>query len=239
MLAPNVLSRTGEHQHLDLVRRRLGPPDQSRRRRAMSAPGPRRADPSEKCSGPSAWLVAHPADDLAPPVPLYKALHDPSPLRHPGPRQARLRSDRSGAGDDVCLRTDGLQLRPHRQRPAGGGVRRAVPPAARPLWRRPRGLCGQRHRRRRQDQPEGRRRGRGDRRDHRPLSRRLPRRHGGAGRPAADVRAARDPDHGRHRRHDRPARRQQLGLRRRGPRPVQHPGLCRLRQAFRAGRWTT
>ena len=39
----------------------------------------------------------------------------------------RLRPRRSGAGDDVCLRADGLQLRPHRQRPAGGGVRRAVP----------------------------------------------------------------------------------------------------------------
>jgi hypothetical protein len=52
----------------------------------------------------------------------------------------------------VCLRADGLRLRPYRQRAAGHRVRRAVPAAAPSLRRRSRHLCPQHHRRRRQDQ---------------------------------------------------------------------------------------
>ena len=55
----------------------------------------------------------------------------------------------------VCVRADGLRLRPYRQCAAGDRVRRAVPAAAPPLRRRPRHLCPQHHRRRRQDQRAG------------------------------------------------------------------------------------
>ncbi len=69
-------------------------------------------------------------------------------------REKRLfEPPRSRAGDALCLRTDGLQLRPHRQRPPGGGVRRAVPRAAPPPTARPAVVyAAQRHRRGRQDQ---------------------------------------------------------------------------------------
>ena len=100
----------------------------------------------------------------------------------------------------VCVRTDGLRLRPHRQRAARHRVRRAVPAAAAHLWRRARHLRPQHHRRRRQDQ----RAGGGGRRLHRRADRAhhqaVPRRHRGAGRAAADRRAAR---HRPHRRDDR------------------------------------
>ena len=68
-----------------------------------------------------------------------------------------LRPDRSGERADVCLRTDGLQPRPYRQLPAGGGLRPAVPAAAPPLRRGPRHLRAQRHGRGRQDQRQRRR----------------------------------------------------------------------------------
>ena len=109
----------------------------------------------------------------------------------------------------------------------------------RSIYRRaPRALRGQRHRRGRQDQPEGHRRGRADRDDHGALPRRLPRRHVGAGRAEAHVRAPRHRHDGRDHRHDRAAGAQQRGLRGPGPRAVQHRGLFRLRQALRplAGR---
>ena len=57
---------------------------------------------------------------------------------------------RSRPRDHVRVRAHGLQLRPHRQRPRPGGVRRAGRPAA-PALRRA-GLRPQHHRRRRQDQ---------------------------------------------------------------------------------------
>ncbi len=157
--------------------------------------------------------------------------HESSTLRHHGPREAGLCPDRSQSGDDVCVRSHRLQLRPHRQRPAGGGLRRAVSRAAPPVWRGPCDLCGQRHRRGRQDQPEGGRRGRGHRRDHRPLSGRLPRGHVAVGRPAGELRAARDADHGRHHRDDRAAGEEQRRLPGRWTCAVQHPGLFRVRQA--------
>ena len=63
--------------------------------------------------------------------------------------QGDLRPGGSPAADDVCLRPDGLQLRPYRQRPRRGRVRRAVPAAAAALRRR--ALRPQHHRRGRQD----------------------------------------------------------------------------------------
>ena len=139
---------------------------------------------------------------------------------------------RSRAGDDVCLRPDRLQLRPHRQRPAGGGVRRALPPAALPLRAGKRDLRRQRHRRGRQDQPEGRR-PRACRSRWSP-ARYLDAYHAdmsalGALPPTIEPRATQTMDAiiamiGR-------LVRAQRGLRGRGPRAVQHPGLLRLRQA--------
>ena len=57
-------------------------------------------------------------------------------LRHADAREAGLRADRSGARAHVCLRADGLRLRPYRQCAAGHRLRRAVPAAAPPLRRR-------------------------------------------------------------------------------------------------------
>ena len=67
-------------------------------------------------------------------------------------REAGVPPARSGQCAHVCVRADGLRLRPYRQCAPGDRVRRAVPPAAPSLRRRPRHLRPQHHRRRRQDQ---------------------------------------------------------------------------------------
>ena len=51
-------------------------------------------------------------------------------LRYADAREAAVRADRSGARAHVCVRADGLRLRPYRQCAAGDRVRRAVPAAA-------------------------------------------------------------------------------------------------------------
>ena len=100
-----------------------------------------------------------------------------------------------GQRADVRLRADGLRPRAHRQRPAGGGVRHAVPAAAPRLRRGARHLRAQHHRRRRQDQRARRRDRPADRGDHRRDDGLVPRGHGRARRAAADPRAARDRVH--------------------------------------------
>ena len=111
----------------------------------------------------------------------------------------------------VCVRADGLRLRPYRQRAAGDRVRRAVPPAAPHLRRRPRHLCAQHHRRRRQDQcargggisrPAAQR---GDPQGHGKDRPAIPRGRRRARLPAADRRAARDRAHRRDAHADRAA----------------------------------
>ena len=62
--------------------------------------------------------------------------HGIETLRYADAREAGLRPDRSDARAHVCLRADGLRLRPYRQCAAGHRVRRAVPAAAPSLWRR-------------------------------------------------------------------------------------------------------
>src|SRR6202047_3683425 len=57
-------------------------------------------------------------------------IHGLTPLRYVDQGEAHLRAARSGERADVCLRTDGLRLRPYRQRAPGHRVRRAVPAAA-------------------------------------------------------------------------------------------------------------
>ncbi len=126
----------------------------------------------------------------------------------------------------VCLRADGLRLRPYRQCAAGHRLRRAVPAAAAPLWRRPRHLCPQHHRRRRQDQrPCGAgfsRAGaeRGDPQGYGADRKAVPRGRRCAGLPAAHGRAARDRAYRRNAGHHREAGRRRLCLCRRGPRAV-------------------
>ena len=98
----------------------------------------------------------------------------------------------------VCLRADGLRLRPYRQCAPGDRVRRAVSAAAPFLWRASRHLCPQHHRRRRQDQ-RSRRAGfsrsaaeRGDPQGHGSHREAIPSRRRRARLLAADGRAARD-----------------------------------------------
>ena len=132
----------------------------------------------------------------------------------------------------VCLRPDGLRLRPYRQCPARDRLRRAVPPAAPHLRREPRHLRAQHHRRRRQDQRARRRTRRLDPRPDRRHGEDLSGRRAGARQSAADARAARHRNDARDRRDDRKARRQQSRLRRRGPRAVPRAVRSRLRQAL-------
>src|ERR1700722_13841540 len=51
-------------------------------------------------------------------------------LRYLDPGEAALRAARSGQCAPVCVRADGLRLRPYRQCAPGDRVRRAVPAAA-------------------------------------------------------------------------------------------------------------
>src|ERR1700719_5283123 len=66
--------------------------------------------------------------------------HGITTLRYLDPGKAGLRPARSGQRAPVCLRADGLRLRPYRQRAPGDRVRCAVPAAAASLWRHPRHL---------------------------------------------------------------------------------------------------
>src|ERR1035441_674205 len=82
-------------------------------------------------------------------------IHGITTLRYLDTGEAGLRAARSGECAPVCVRADGLRLRPYRQCPPGDRVRRAVPAAAASLWRDPCHLRPQHHRRRRQDQRAG------------------------------------------------------------------------------------
>ena len=73
-------------------------------------------------------------------------------LRYADAREAGVRPARSRARAHVCVRADGLRLRPYRQRAAGHRVRRAVPAAAPLYGEDARHLRAQHHRRGRQDQ---------------------------------------------------------------------------------------
>src|SRR3979490_670530 len=57
-------------------------------------------------------------------------IHGPATLRYLEQGKARLRAARSLERAPICLRADGLRLRPYRQRAPGDRVRRAVPAAA-------------------------------------------------------------------------------------------------------------
>ena len=78
--------------------------------------------------------------------------HGTATLRYVDEGEAAVCAAGSEERPNVCLRTDGLGLRPYRQRPRGDRVRRAVPCVAPRLWYRSRHLGPQHHRRRRQDQ---------------------------------------------------------------------------------------
>src|SRR5215813_12603149 len=56
-------------------------------------------------------------------------------LRYADAREASVPAARSCARAHVCVRADGLRLRPYRQRAPGHRLRRLVPLAAPPLWR--------------------------------------------------------------------------------------------------------
>ena len=155
-----------------------------------------------------------------------------APLQQPDRRLEAFAPLDPAARDDVPVRPDGLQLRAHRQRPRAGGVRRAGAPAA-PALTAP-GLRPQHHRRRRQDQRRREGTRRADRRDHRPVHRRLPRGHGRARRGAAGRRAARDRAHAADHRDDRAPDRLRPRLRRRRPRAVLGRQLRRTTASCRA-----
>ena len=99
-------------------------------------------------------------------------------------------------------------------------------------------LRAQHHRRRRQDQRPRRGRRRVNPRPYRAHRQAVPRRHQGAGRAAADGRAARHRAHRGNEGADRGADRQRQRLRRRGPRPIPRAVHAGLRQALQphAGR---
>ena len=148
---------------------------------------------------------------------------DAAPLQHPDPPQGGLRADRRSGGAALCLRPNRLRLRPYRQRAAGHRVRRAVPSAAAPLWRRPRNLRAQHHRRRRQDQCPRRTRfsgsavQRGDRPRHRGHGAPVPRGCRSTRDAPADRRAAGDRHYRADARPDRAPSRTRRRLCRRGP----------------------
>src|ERR1700730_3776578 len=62
-------------------------------------------------------------------------IHGTTPSRYVDQGKARLRAARSEQRAHVCLRADGLRLRPYRQRAPGDRVRRAVPVATASLRR--------------------------------------------------------------------------------------------------------
>ncbi len=165
-------------------------------------------------------------------------------LQHADAPEGAVPADRSQQRAHVCVRADGLRLRPHRQRAARHRVRRAVPAAAAHLWGRACHLRAQHHRRRRQDQRAG---GggisrptaeRGDPQGHDQDREAVPRGHRGARRAAADGRAARDRAHRRDARAVRGAGGQGPRLRGDGPRAVRrglHAGLRAARQSLAGG----
>ena len=144
----------------------------------------------------------------------------------------------------VCVRADGLRLRPYRQCAAGDRVRRAVPAVAPHLRRRSRHLCAQHHRRRRQDQRargggiSGAAAQRSDPQGHREDRQAIPRRRRRARLPAADRRAARDRAHRRDAHADRAAGQVRQRLCRRGQRAVHRRRRCRITASCRSGRST-
>ena len=119
-------------------------------------------------------------------------------------REKRVfRAARSGERAHVCVRADGLRLRPYRQCAAGDRVRRAVPAAA-PLYgadhvtyvRNITDVDDKINARAAEEYPEPAAQ-RGDPQGHRKDRQTIPRRRRGARLPAADLRAARDRAHRR------------------------------------------
>ena len=159
-------------------------------------------------------------------------------LRYADAREAGFQAARSDQRAHVCMRADGLRLRPYRQCAAGDRVRRAVPAAAAHLRREHVTLRPQHHRRRRQDQraraeesglPSTTRSARTATTD-RQLSRRRRR----ARLPAADRRAARHRAYRRDAYADRPAGRVRQRLCRRRQCAVFGAVRFRLRPAVQA-----
>ena len=85
-------------------------------------------------------------------IPLRPPFRDePAPVQQPDAPAGAVRAARPLLPDDVRLRTDGLQLRPHRQRARPYVVFGVLAALLRRRYRRP-ALRPQHHRRRRQDQ---------------------------------------------------------------------------------------
>ena len=160
-------------------------------------------------------------------------------VRYADTRKAGVRPARSRARAHVCLRPDGLRLRPYRQCPAGHRVRRAVPAAA-PSLRRATHVTYVRNITDVDDKINARAAERGI--AIRELTeghlRELQGGRGGARLPAADRRAARDRAHRGDEDADRAADRVRPRLCGRGARAVQRALDAGLRQAFASARST-
>ena len=89
-------------------------------------------DPRWKSCYPSSAAPARPRASAEKPrkIKVLESVVDVAALQHADAEEGGVRAARPDERAHVCLRPDGLRLRPYRQRAAGHRVRRAVPAAA-------------------------------------------------------------------------------------------------------------